>query len=387
MTSLSSATYNSIDSKLDPASSKQSPPALFYPLDINNLHLRNRLAVSSMCSYAAGPGNQIANLHLSRYKSFSAQHPGLIMIEGMCVDPKGKLDDKELGIWNDKQAEKLKDVVDEIHKDGCVCCVQLSHGGRKAIGDGGGLNDNGNASVAINDVVDDGVEIIAPSAIAYDNRSKVPKEMSLADIKHVIASFAQAAKRAVKISEVDAVEISCCNGNLLHQFMSKATNLRQDEYGCQSVQTRCKLLLDILDQVRHQIGAQTPIFVKLSACDNLFKDESLDDFLAIADLIVATGQVSLIHVTSGKITPNSKPRYALNSDPNVPGHIPLASVLKKHIDDECLVGCSGALDMDVLRLNKYVEDGLIDVAFIGQGFLEMPDLVNQFAAKLHYKLT
>lgn len=56
---------------------------------MNNLHLLNRLAVSSMCSYAAGPGNQIANLHLSRYKSFSAQHPGLIMIEGMCVDPKG----------------------------------------------------------------------------------------------------------------------------------------------------------------------------------------------------------------------------------------------------------------------------------------------------------
>ena len=380
MTSNSTATYTSIDSKLDSkldsGPSKLSRPALFYPLDVNNLHLANRLAVSSMCSYAAGPGNQIANLHLSRYKSFSNQHPGLIMIEGMCVHPKGKLDEKELGIWNDEQAEKLKQVIDEIHKDGCVCCVQLSHGGRKAIGD----CENGNG------FEDDGVEILAPSAIAYDNRLKVPKAMSRKDIDEVISSFAQAAKRAVDISKVDAVEISCCNGNLLHQFMSKATNLRQDEYGCQTIKSRCKLLLDIINQVRHQIGPQTPIFVKLSACDNIFKDELLDEFLEIADLIVATGQVSLIHVTSGKITPNSKPRYSLNPDPNVPGHIPLASVLKKHIDDECLVGCSGALDMNVTMLNKYVEEGLIDVAFIGQGFLEMPDLVNQFAAKLNYKI-
>lgn len=210
--------------------------------------------------------------------------------------------------------------------------------------------------------------------------------MTLVDINHVISSFAQAAKRAVTISQVDAVEVSCCNGNLLHQFMSKATNFRHDEYGCQSIESRCKLLLDIIDQVRNQIGAQPPIFIKLSACDNLFKDESLDEFLAVADLIIATGQVSLIHVTSGKITPNSKPRYSLNSDPNIPGHIPLASVLKKHINDQCLVGCSGALDMDVVRLNKYIEDGKIDVAFIGQGFLEMPDLVNQFAAKLNYKI-
>ncbi|CCG21104.1 hypothetical protein CORT_0A07190 [Candida orthopsilosis Co 90-125] len=384
MTSNSTATYTSIDAKLEPSTARSPPPALFYPLDVNNLHLLNRLAVSSMCSYAAGPGNQIANLHLSRYKSFSAQHPGLIMIEGMCVDPKGKLDDKELGIWNDEQAEKLKMIVDEIHKDGCVCCVQLSHGGRKAIG-GGTSGDSNGSSAASNDV-DVDVEILAPSEIAYDNRSKIPKEMTLADINHVISSFAQAAKRAVTISQVDAVEISCCNGNLLHQFMSKTTNFRHDEYGCQSIESRCKLLLDIIDQVRNQIGAQPPIFIKLSACDNLFKDESLDEFLAVADLIIATGQVSLIHVTSGKITPNSKPRYSLNSNPNIPGHIPLASVLKKHINDQCLVGCSGALDMDVVKLNKYIEEGMIDVAFIGQGFLEMPDLVNQFAAKLNYKI-
>lgn len=388
MTSNSTVTYTSIDAKLEPSSTtKQMPPALFYPVNVKNLQLGNRLAVSSMCSYAAGPGNQIANLHLSRYKSFSAQHPGLIMIEGMCVDPKGKLDDKELGIWNDEQAKKLKQIVDEIHKDGCVCCVQLSHGGRKAIGDGE-FDLNGRASEH-NDSSrggDDDNEILAPSAIAYDNRLKVPKEMTLADIQHAIGSFNKAAKRVVTISKVDGVEISCCNGNLLHQFMSKATNLRHDEYGCQSIESRCKILLDIIDQVRKAIGDDVPIFVKLSACDNLFKDESLDEFLSIADLIIGTGQVSLIHVTSGKITPNSKPRYSLNSDPNIPGHIPLASILKKHVKNKCLVGCSGALDMDVVKLNHYVDDGMIDVAFIGQGFLEMPNLVNQIAAKLNHKI-
>ncbi|KAI5969978.1 hypothetical protein CANMA_001018 [Candida margitis] len=393
MTTNSTVTYASIDDKLEPkhipqqSQPQSQPPALFRPLDIGNLHLLNRLAVSSMCSYAAGPGNQIANLHLSRYKSFSAQHPGLIMIEGMCVDPKGKLDDKELGIWNDDQAGKLRSVADEIHNDGCICCVQLTHGGRKAIGE---VSSVGNAAAGETGY-DGDAEILAPSAISYDNRSKVPKEMTSTDIHQAITSFSSAAKRAVQISQVDAVEISCCNGNLLHQFMSKSTNLRHDEYGCQSIKSRCKILMDIIDQVRKQVGENVPIFVKLSASDNLFRGESLDEFLSIADLIIATGQVSLLHITSGKITPNSRPRYSLNSNPNIPGHIPLASLLKKHLaesgqQEKCFVGCSGALDMDVAKLNHYIDDNMIDVAFIGQGFLEMPNLVNQFAAKLNHKL-
>src|SRR5699024_12848833 len=64
--------------------------------------------------------------------------------------------------------------------------------------------------------------------------------MSKHKIKHVIEQYATATRRAIKAG-CDGVEISAAQRLLIQTFLSQFSNQREDEYGSQSLDTRCKL--------------------------------------------------------------------------------------------------------------------------------------------------
>lgn len=76
----------------------------------------------------------------------------------------------------------------------------------------------------------DAVQPIAPSPLAFNKDFATPKEMSLLDIKDIQDKFIEAANRAVEAG-VDMIEIHGAHGYLINQFLSPATNKRQDQYG------------------------------------------------------------------------------------------------------------------------------------------------------------
>ncbi len=59
---------------------------------------------------------------------------------------------------------------------------------------------------------------------------KPPTEMTEEDIHYVIEAFKQAAIRAAKAG-FDVLEIHGAHGYLISEFLSPATNKRQDQYG------------------------------------------------------------------------------------------------------------------------------------------------------------
>jgi len=71
---------------------------------------------------------------------------------------------------------------------------------------------------------------MAPSPIPSIVFRGQPREMTKEDIKEVIQSFGQAARRA-REAGFDGVEIHGAHGYLLTQFLSALSNQRQDEYG------------------------------------------------------------------------------------------------------------------------------------------------------------
>ncbi|KAI5951598.1 hypothetical protein KGF54_004672 [Candida jiufengensis] len=102
-------------------------------------------------------------------------------------------------------------------------------------------------------------------------------------------------------------------------------------------------------------------------------------------ILIEDKQISILNITSGKISPNSKPRYQLSENSNIPAHLPFNEFLKKKFShSNCLIGCSGALDMNIPKLNEYIENEILDIAFIGESFLENPDLIEYIASKLNY---
>ncbi|MDQ0269353.1 NADPH dehydrogenase NamA [Cytobacillus purgationiresistens] len=251
---------------------------LFSPYKIKDLTLKNRIVMAPMCMYSSyKEDGKITNWHLTHYLSRAIGQVGLIIIEATSVTPQGRISPRDLGIWNDEQIEGLKDLTDQLKANGSAPGIQLAHAGRKAVLDG---------------------EIIAPSAFAFDENHKQPKEMTLQEITETIQAFKQAAIRAKKAG-FEVIEIHGAHGYLINEFLSPLTNTRTDEYGG-SVENRYRFLKEIIDATSSVWDG--PLFVRVSAND--YNEDGLiaKDYVQISKWMKEQG-VDLIDVSSGGVVP------------------------------------------------------------------------------------
>ena len=78
--------------------------ALFQPLTLRGLTLKNRIVVSPMCQYSAQDG--FANdWHLVHLGSRAVGGAGLLIQEATAVSPEGRITPEDLGIWKDEHIE------------------------------------------------------------------------------------------------------------------------------------------------------------------------------------------------------------------------------------------------------------------------------------------
>jgi 2,4-dienoyl-CoA reductase-like NADH-dependent reductase (Old Yellow Enzyme family) len=105
---------------------------------------------------------------------------------------------------------------------------------------------------------------VSASAIAYDGYA-APDALTESGIAAVVSDFVQAAIRAIEAG-FDVLEIHAAHGYLLHQFLSPLSNTREDTFGG-SLENRARLLLSIVSEIRTAVGADVPLFVRLSATD------------------------------------------------------------------------------------------------------------------------
>lgn len=102
--------------------------------------------------------------------------------------------------------------------------------------------------------------VVAPSAIAWDENHNEPKALTIDQIQDIVKAFADTAKRAVKAG-FDLVEIHNAHGYLLHEFVSPYTNKRTDQYGG-SFENRIRLTVEVVDAVRAAIPENMPLFLR-----------------------------------------------------------------------------------------------------------------------------
>lgn len=269
--------------------------ALFTPLSIRGIEMRNRLWVSPMCQYSAVDGvpNDWHHVHLTQ---FAAGGAGLVIAEATAVSPEGRISPEDAGIWTDAQAEAWAPIVAAIRARGAVAGVQLGHAGRKASTTSPLTGGRGTVAPEAG-----GWTTLAPSALAYDTFAE-PVALDAAGIEKVVEDFADAARRAVAAG-FEVVELHAAHGYLLHQFLSPLTNHRDDEYGG-SFENRVRLLVRVTEAVR----AATPdvvLFVRFSATDAAEGGWSLADTVAAARLAGAAG-ADLIDVSSGGLVPQQR---------------------------------------------------------------------------------
>lgn len=270
---------------------------LFEPFEVCGIKIKNRIIMAPMCMYSATDG-VVSSFHMAHLGARAVGGVGLIIAEATGVSSEGRISPYDAGIWNDKQVEAFKPVVEFCKSCGTVMGIQLAHAGRKASTNAPWLGENPLKPE------EGGWHVLGPSAIPFDKGYPVPKEMDESDIKKVIRDFVNGAKNADKAG-FDIIEIHAAHGYLINEFLSPISNKRKDNYGG-SLENRARLLLDIIEAIKAEGWPKNkPIFVRISAVDWVDGGFDIESAVILARILREVG-VSLIDCSSGGIAPNAK---------------------------------------------------------------------------------
>lgn len=268
-----------------------SLPHLFSPLTIRSITFRNRIGVSPMCQYSCVDGFA-TDWHLVHLGTRAVGGAGLVMTEATAVEPRGRISPADLGIWSDDHVAGLSRLARFIEAQGAVPGIQLAHAGRKA---STAPPWEGGRAVA---PADGGWDVVAPSAIPFDERSPVPDALDEEGIAAIVGHFREAARRA-RDAGFKVIEIHAAHGYLLHEFLSPLTNRRTDRYGGK-YDNRVRIVKDVCRAVRHEWPEDLPLFLRISATDWDDAGWTGDNSVALAHHIAPYG-VDLVDCSSGGI--------------------------------------------------------------------------------------
>jgi 2,4-dienoyl-CoA reductase-like NADH-dependent reductase (Old Yellow Enzyme family) len=283
--------------------------SLFSPLTLRGITLANRITVSPMCEYSSVDG--FANdWHLVHLGSRAVGGAGLVFTEATAVVPEGRISPEDLGIWKDEHIPMLARITSFIREHGSVAGIQLAHAGRKAStaapwkgGKPVGIEDGGWSP------------IFAPSAIPFDHGYQTPAALDNAGIRHVVSSFATAARRSLDAG-FEVIELHAAHGYLINEFLSPLSNTRTDEYGG-SFENRTRVLREVIEAVRGTWPDSLPLFVRISASEWTDGGWDIEQSIELAQMIAPLG-VDLVDCSSG----GNVPRVRI---PTGPGYqVPLA---------------------------------------------------------------
>ena len=132
----------------------------------------------------------------------------------------------------------------------------------------------------------------------------VCRALTLDEVARIPSEFARTATLAKELG-FGGVQIHAAHGFLLSQFLSPLFNTRKDQYGG-SIENRMRLILEVISEVRHQVGPEFPIGIKVNATDQLEGGLTEDDALKLITALDETS-VDLIDISGGTYFPGAKP--------------------------------------------------------------------------------
>lgn len=338
--------------------------ALFSPFQLRNVRLPNRIVVSPMCQYMATDG--LANdWHMIHIGNLALSGAGMLFIEATAVEPAGRITPGCLGLWDDATEAALKPILAAVWRYSKIrVAMQLNHAGRKASSQ---LPWEGGQAIP---VAEGGWETYGPSAVAQKEGEAPPIALDRAGMDRVREAFVEAAKRGSRLG-VDAFEIHCAHGYLMHEFLSPIANRRTDEYGG-SLENRLRFPLEIFDAVRAVVPDDKPVGVRVSATDWVEGGWDLEQTIQFAHELKRR-DVDWIDVSSGGISP-------LQKIPVNPGYqVPFAEAIREATG---LNTASVGLITDPHQAEAIVAGGQADLVVLGRGMLREPRWPWRAAAEL-----
>lgn len=248
-------------------------PQLEQPFSCKNVSLKNRIVMAPMCQYSVHQQDGVVtDWHYIHYVSRAIGGTGLIIMEMTNVEPDGRISNRCLGLWSEEQVAPLRRIVNEMKKYGAATAIQIGHAGRKA---------------------QDAPVPVAPSAIRFDEKYKVPRALATDEVKAMVGKFGESVRRAVDAG-FDTIELHGAHGYLIHQFHSPSLNQRDDEYGAD----RALFGIEVIRAAKAVMPKDMPLMMRVSAVEYMDGGYDLTYLMPILERYRDAG-VDIFHVSSG----------------------------------------------------------------------------------------
>ncbi|MEZ7829609.1 alkene reductase [Brachymonas denitrificans] len=336
-------------------------PQLFDTYPLAGRTLPNRIVMAPM-TRARSPSHVPDEL-LATYYSQRAS-AGLIVTEGVPISPAAHGVLYVPGLYTPAQIAGWRTVTEAVHAEGGTIFAQLWHVGRASHAS---LQPNGQAPLSSTSQASDKIMTFALDAEGKPGfvPATPPRAMTTAEVQQTVQDFAQAAANAIEAG-FDGIEIHSANGYLLEQFLNPHVNDRTDQYGADTLENRCRFVLEVVDAIIERIGAQRT-GIRFSPWGNFNDmppyDETAQTYLYLAGEM-ANREVAYIHLMDQHLGQGREDVSGINLD--------FLQLMRAAYPRGALILAG---NMTLETGNRLLEAGVLDLVGFGQPFISNPDLV------------
>ena len=347
---------------MDSSSPVPRVPLLLSPIALRGITARNRVVVSPMCQYSSADGGP-NDWHLVHLGKFALGGAGIVFCEETVVEERARKTYHCAGIYNDNHTPMYRRITDFLRANGSLPAIQLGHAGRRG---SCGPPWKNFAPLTPDDAKEGGAPwpTVSASPLPVRAGAPMPIELSLDDIKIVVAAWRDAARRSVEAG-FDICEIHGAHGYLIHQFLSPLANRRTDAYGGDAA-GRMRLALEIASAVRGVWPDDKPLFFRVSAVDGSGGAWGIDDTVSLASELKQRG-IDVITCSSGGIDGPLVGAVV----PRVPGYqVPYAERVRA---DASIMSCAVGLITEPQQAEDILERGQADLIALARELMYNPN--------------
>jgi 2,4-dienoyl-CoA reductase-like NADH-dependent reductase (Old Yellow Enzyme family) len=330
---------------------------LFDKTKINQMELKNRFVRSATWEGLANPDGSFSGKIADMMLELAKGQVGLIITSHAYINKNGQAGIRQLGIYSDQLISSYIKIVEKVHREGSKIIMQITHAGGRASAKLIKSQPFGPSSLKIKDVLS-------------------CREITSSEILKMTEDFKMAAVRAKKAG-FDGVQIHGAHGFLLSQFLSPFFNRREDKYGG-NIENRARLILEILQAIRSELGRQFTVLIKLNSDDFIEGGFTPSEMVQVSAMLEPAGidAVELSGGTSLKISKYSSSRVSkIDSKEKEVYYRNTAKLYKKKLSVP-LILVGGIRSYEVAK--ELLEKDLADYISLCRPLIREPDLIKRW---------
>ena len=240
-------------------------PLSFTKLSIKDVIIKNRILSSPLSINTSGYDGIVSEKTIDYFENLAKNNLGIVTIGGTAVNPQGRNTVNEMWVGEKKHLPGLIKLRKSIQKYGAKASLQLSH-----VGPQGNTEYNQH-------------EVVGSSPYTVPDIKIKARPLKINEIEKVENDFANAAILGWEAG-FDFIEFQIAHGYLIHSFLSKYSNKRDDIYGG-SEENRFRIIKNIIKKIKHK-NSNIRLCARISG-DDFIKDglniDNLKNFIRFMD--------------------------------------------------------------------------------------------------------